>query len=151
MTVARARHYSGGRTRPLQMKISKQARRDAKQLFRACSVNGLLEDNRVRQVVQLVIGQKPRGYISILTHFQRLVKLDLERRTAKIESALELPENLRAGVQANLARKYGPGLAVSFSQNADLIGGLRVQVGSDVYDGSIRARLAELADGFQAI
>src|SRR5580765_5515891 len=148
MTVAWAQHHSGGRTPPLKMKISKQARRDAKQLFRSCSVNGLLEDNRVRQVVQLVIGQKPRGYMSILTHFQRLVKLELERRTARIQSAIELPENLRASVQANLARRYGPGLTVSFAQNADLIGGLRVQVGSDVYDGSIRARLAGLADGF---
>ena len=133
------------------MKISKQARRDAKQIFRICLVNGLLDENRARQVVQQVIAQKPRGYVAILTHFQRLVKLDVARRAARIESAIELPENLRASVQANLARRYGPGLTVSFAQNADLIGGLRVQVGSDVYDGSIRARLAGLADGFQAI
>jgi len=130
------------------MKISKQARRDAKQIFRICLVNGLLDENRARQVVQQVIAQKPRGYVAILTHFQRLVKLDVARRAARIESAIELPENLRASVQANLARRYGPGLTVSFAQNADLIGGLRVQVGSDVYDGSIRARLAGLADGF---
>jgi F-type H+-transporting ATPase subunit delta len=130
------------------MKISKQARRDAKQMFRSCLVNGLLDENRARQVVQQVIAQKPRGFMAILTHYQRLVKLDVARRTARIESALQLPENLRVGVQANLARNYGPGLTVSFNQNTDLIGGLRVQVGSDVYDGSIRARLAELADKF---
>ncbi len=130
------------------MKISKQARRDAKQLFRSCVVEGLLDENRVRQVVQQVIAQKPRGYASILTHFQRLVKLDIARRTARIESAIPLPENLRTGLQATLARKYGPGLGVSFARNSDLIGGMRVQVGSDVYDGSIRARLAELADKF---
>ena len=130
------------------MKISKQARRDAKQLFRSCVLNGLLDDDRVRQTVQQIIAQKPRGYLAILTHFQRLVKLDVARRTARIESAIQLPEDLRVGVQANLARRYGPGLTVSFAQNQDLIGGLRVQVGSDVYDGSIRARLAELADRF---
>jgi len=130
------------------MKISKQARRDAKQLFRSCLANGLLDENRVRQTVQKVIAAKSRGYVAILTQFQRLVKLDVARRTARIESALELPETLRAGVQANLARRYGPGLSVSFARNADLIGGLRVQIGSDVYDGSIRARLAELAEGF---
>ena len=130
------------------MKISKQARRDAKQLFRGCVVNGVLDDNRARQTVQQIIGRKPRGYVAILTHFQRLVKLDVARRTAKIESAVELPEDLRIGVQTNLARRYGPGLSVSFAPNPALIGGLRVQVGSDVYDGSIRARLAELADRF---
>ena len=130
------------------MKISKRARRDAKQLFRSCVLNGLLDDDRVRQTVRQIIAQRPRGYLAILNHFQRLVKLDVARRTARIESAIQLPEDLRVGVQANLARRYGPGLTVSFAQNQDLIGGLRVQVGSDVYDGSIRARLAELADKF---
>jgi len=130
------------------MKISKQARRDAKQLFRSCVLNGLLDDDRVRQTVQQIIAQKPRGYLAILTHFQRLVKLDVARRTATIESAIHLPESLSTAIQANLARKYGPGLTVSFAHKQDLIGGLRVQVGSDVYDGSIRARLAELADRF---
>ena len=58
------------------MKISKQARRDAKQLFRSCFNNGMLDDNRVRQVVRVVIGQKPRDYVAILSQFTRLVKLD---------------------------------------------------------------------------
>src|SRR6266581_4891204 len=104
------------------MKISKRARRDAKQLFRSCVLSGLLDDDRVRQTVQQIIAQKPRGYLAILTHFQRLVKLDVARRTARIESAIQLPEGLRVGVQANLARKYGPGLTVSFSLNPGLIG-----------------------------
>src|SRR5262245_33535056 len=130
------------------MKVSKQARRDAKQLFRQCRVNGLLDEGRVRQTVQQVITRKPRGYVAILSHFQRLVKLDIARRTARVESAVELPENLRTGVQSNLARKYGSGLNISFEQNRALVGGLRVQVGSDVYDGSIQARLAALSESF---
>lgn len=69
------------------MKISKQARRDGKALFNTCKVNGVLDENRVRQSVSAVIAQKPRGYVALLSHFQRLVKLDLERRTARVESA----------------------------------------------------------------
>src|SRR5439155_26372291 len=111
------------------MKISKHARRDAQLLFRSCVVNGLLDENRVRQTVPQVIARKPRGYVATLTHFQRLVRLDVARRTAKIESAMDLPENLRTDVQDKLARKHGPGLAVSFGRNADLIRGLLVQVG----------------------
>lgn len=130
------------------MKVSKQARRDAKQLFRQCLVDGLLDESRARQVVQQVITRKPRGYVAILSHFQRLVKLDIARRTARVESATVLTENLRAGVQSNLARRYGSGLNVSFDQNPALVGGLRVQVGSDVYDGTIRARLATLEESF---
>ena len=130
------------------MKISKQARRDAKQLFRSCLVNGLMEENRVRQTVQLVIAQKPRRYVAILSQFQRLVKLEMARRTAKVESATALSTALQESVKANLLRQYGSGLELSFSQNAALIGGMRVQVGSDVYDGSVQARLAELNESF---
>jgi F-type H+-transporting ATPase subunit delta len=130
------------------MKISKQARREAKQLFRSCLVNGALQEDRVRQAVKQVVDLKPRGYIAILNHFQRLVKLEIERRTAKIESAVPLSPDLQANVQAGLARIYGPGLNISFAQNPALIGGLRLKVGSDVYDGSIQARLTALQESF---
>ncbi len=126
------------------MKITKQARRDAKQLFRSCVVNGLLDENRARQVVAQVIAQKPRGYVTILSHFQRLVKLDIERRTAVVESAAPVSPELQASVTSELGKLYGGGLNISFAQNLGLIGGLRIKVGSDVYDGSVKARLAEL-------
>jgi F-type H+-transporting ATPase subunit delta len=130
------------------VKVTKQARREAKELFRSCFVNGLLDETRVRQAVQKVIDLKPRGYVGILSHFQRLVKLDLDRRTARVESATPLAESLQATLKSGLSRIYGPGLNISFSQNPALIGGLRVKVGSDVYDGSIQARLAALEQGF---
>ena len=130
------------------MKITKQARRDAKQLFNSCQISGLLDENRARQVVTTVIERKPRGYLGILSHFERLLKLDVARRTAKIESAVPLDATLQASVQANLNRVYGAGLNVSFTQNPALIGGLRVQVGSDVYDGSVQARLKSLGENF---
>src|SRR5258708_22922680 len=130
------------------MKTAKQARREAKELFRSCLANGLVDENRVRQAVQAVVAQNPRGYVAILSHFQRLVKLDVDRRTARVESAAPLSPDIQAAVQSNLGRKYGPGLNVSFAQNPTLIGGMRIQVGSDVYDGSVQARLAELREAF---
>lgn len=130
------------------MKISKQSRREAKQLFRICMRNGILDENLARQVTQKVGQSKPRGYIGILSHFARLVKLDVERRTARIESATALAPDLQAKVQAGLAKIYGQGLNVSFAQNPALIGGLRIKVGSDVYDGSVQARLAALQESF---
>ena len=130
------------------MRISKQARRDAKQLFRSCQVNGLLEDQKARQAVQQIIAQKPRGYGGILTHFHRLVKLDQERRAARVESATPLDGAMEGALRSNLTRKYGAGLNIAFTQNPGLLGGLRIKVGSDVYDSSIQARLDALADSF---
>ena len=130
------------------MKIGKQARRDAKHLFQVCRVTGVLDEARVRQAVQAVVSRKPRGYVGILHHFQRLVKLDVDRRTARVESAVALNPAQQTAIQQNLTRRYGTGLNISFAQNTALIGGLRIKVGSDVYDGSIQARLNALAEGF---
>src|SRR5438105_5578090 len=126
------------------MKITKQARREAKQLFASCTADGLLDEKRVRQVVQRMLEAKPRGYLSILTHFQRLVKLDLERRAAHIESASALPQDIQEKILAGLGQTYGRGLNITFSQKPALIGGVRIKVGSDVYDGTVQGRLNAL-------
>lgn len=130
------------------MRINRQARREAKELFRSCQVDGILDDARVRRALALVVERQPRGYLAVLTHFQRLVRLDIARRTARVESALALSAEQQAAVSANLTRAYGAGLSLAFAPNPDLIGGMRVRVGSDVYDGSIRGRLAALQDQF---
>ncbi len=130
------------------MKISKQARHEARQLFHSCQANGLLDENRVRQAVQLVGERKPRHYAAVLAQFQRLVKLDVARHTARIESAAELSPQFQAQARAGLARRYGGGLSFVFAQNPALLGGVRIQVGGDVYDGSVQARLAALEESF---
>jgi F-type H+-transporting ATPase subunit delta len=130
------------------MKTAKQTRREAKLLFRLCFVNGLLDESRVRQVAQRIFEAKRRGSQELLHQFLYLVKLDRARHTAEVESATPLPEDLRASIQADLARLYGSGIRTSFAQNPALIGGMRVKVGSDVYDGSVRAGLAELEKSF---
>ena len=123
------------------MKISKQAQRDARQLFRSCHVNGLLDEKRVRQTVTLLSTQKPRGYVEILSRLHRLVKMDLERRAARVESATPLPADLQNDVANNIKKIYGDGVNIVFGQNPALLGGLRIQVGSDLYDGSVKKRV----------
>jgi F-type H+-transporting ATPase subunit delta len=130
------------------MKISKRAQRDGRQLFRSCQVNGLLDEDRVRQAVVLLLEQKPRRYLEILVQLHRLVKLDLERREANVESVLPLPAEVQTAVAARIRKLYGEGISITYRQNPALIGGLRIQVGCDLYDGSVRARLDRLAVSF---
>ena len=130
------------------MKTSKQTIPEAKKLFRLCLPNGSLDEDRVRHVVQRVIESKRRGYLVLLSRFQRLVKLDDDRHTAEVNSAVPLPADLRASVQAGLESVYGPGIDILFAYRPALIGGMRVKVGSDVYDGSVQSQLAALEKGF---
>jgi F-type H+-transporting ATPase subunit delta len=130
------------------MKISKQAQREARQLFRSCQVNGLLDENRVRQAVSLLLARKPHGYMEILSRLHRLVKLDLAQHAARVESAVPLSADLQADVANRIKKSYGPGVNIVFSQNLGLIGGLKIQVGSDLYDGSVQTKLERLAASF---
>ena len=132
------------------MKITKQAKRQAKQLFRSCQVDGLLDDNLARRAADQLLANRPRGYMAVLTHLVRLIKLDAERRLARVESAVPLSAPLQAEVKANLERHYGRGLTLQFSQNPALLGGMRIQVGSDLYDGSVRTRLNEVREAFES-
>ena len=130
------------------MKISKLALREARQLFRTCHVGGLLDEHRVRQALARMSEQQPRGYLQILDRLHRLVKLDLEQRAARVESATPLAGDLQDAISAQITAKYGQGMNISFAQNPALIGGLRIQAGSDLYDGSVKTRLEKLEESF---
>ena len=131
------------------MKISKDALRSARQLFRACfDDSGRLHNTRVKRVVQRVGEAKPRNFQAILTAFQRLIRLEVEKRTATVESVAQLSTETREQLRRDLQKKYGEDLTLDFFINPELIGGLRVKVGSHVWDGSVRAKLQALRERF---
>ena len=102
----------------------------------------------MRQAIQQLIEIKPRGYLGTLSAFRRLVTLDAEEHTAKIESAAPLSPELQARLKVSLTGAYGPGLNTSFTDSSALIGGVRIRVGSDVYDGTVKGRLAAIEQSF---
>ena len=132
------------------MKVNRRARGRARRLYRACVVDGLLDESRTRQAVESVAASSRRGSLAVLSHFQRLVALDRAHHAAVVESAVPLSPELRTSVEARVVGAYGPGVSTSFAHNPELIGGMRIKVGSDVYDGSVRAALVTLEERFSA-
>ncbi len=126
------------------MKINKETRQLSKGLLSASFVEGKLDAERIKAVVQSLIEKKPRNYIKVLDAYKRLVRLEVEKRSATIESASELSEEASSDLVANLKEKYGEDLQAQFLVNPDLLGGMRIRVGSDVWDSSIRNRLQRL-------
>jgi len=126
----------------------KEIKREAKYLFRLCFVNGVLNDDRALSVVQGILRSKRRESLPLAGQFQRLVSLDRQKHTAEVQSATPLPADLQASVQESLGRTYGPALSTTFAEDRTLIGGMRIRVASDVYDGSIKAGLNALESSF---
>lgn len=130
------------------MKLTKEGRHFARELFASCMVDERLDADRVRKAVALVAKEKPRNYLAILEAFLRLVRMELAKHQAVVESAVTLGEDTKDGLVRELKAKYGQDLEVEFRVQAALMGGLRIKVGSDVWDGSIQSRLARLNQVF---
>lgn len=126
------------------MKINKETRQLSKELLRASFVDGRLESSRVSSLVKSLIEKKPRHYIQVLEAYKRLLRLEVEKRTATIETATQLAPEAGQQIVENLKRRYGSDLTARFVVSPELLGGMRIRVGSDVWDSSVRNRLTRL-------
>ena len=126
------------------MKVNKEIRQISREMLRASFTDGQLDSGRIASVVDSVIARKPRNYVDILKNYRRLLRFELEKRRARIETASEVDPAVKAEIVANLKRKYGGDLATEFVINPQVLGGMRIRVGSDVWDGTVRNRLERL-------
>lgn len=105
-----------------------------------------MDADRVKRFVKKIAEDKPRGYMAILSSYQRMMRLELEKKHAIIESAEKLSDGIRGELLKDLQKKYGEDLTIEYKETPALMGGMRVRVGSDVWDGSVKARLEALSN-----
>jgi F-type H+-transporting ATPase subunit delta len=130
------------------MKINKGIRRLSREMLRASFRDGQLDPGRIASSVDSLIERKPRHYIDILKNYKRLLRFELEKRRARVETVSEMDAGMRSELVNNLKKKYGADLATDFVVNPKLLGGMRIRVGSDVWDGTVRNRLERLEQQF---
>jgi len=121
----------------------------ARLLLRASrNKNGGIDGKKAKSLVKRIGDAKPRNYLMMLDSFKRLVRLEIEASLAHVESAIELDADTKKGLEADLKSKYGKETTVEYSTNEELLGGLRIRVGSDVWDGTVKSRLEQLSLAF---
>lgn len=130
------------------MKVTKDAIAASRRLFRLCSAEGSLNEDKLRTVIKAVSERKPRNYQGILVTLQRLVRRDLAQRHVTVESASELNEATKQGIVSKFTQQHGEGLTFEYTVNPALLGGIRIRKGDDVWDGSVKARLDNLTNAF---
>ncbi len=126
------------------MKINKEIRQPSREMLRASFTDGQIDRGKITSLVQSLIAKKPRRYLDILQYYKRLVRLEIEKRHARIESSTQVSPETSARIVENLKKKRGRDLTTEFVVNPELLGGVRIRVGSDVWDGSVRNRLERL-------
>ena len=130
------------------MKSRKEALRIAKKIFSASMADGRLDEVVVKKVIAKLSETRPRGYREVADGYWRLVSLEVERNRAVVHSAVGLDDPLKASLVADLKKKYGPQVAPESQVNPELLGGMKIRVGSDVWDGSVKNRIERLSEQF---
>lgn len=109
-------------------------------------LEGLLE-GKVQQATALLVGQAVTGahgaVDQALEELQHLAAEAQHEKLASVHTARELEDRERDRLAEALGRQYGTTVHVQVVVDPDLLGGLRVQIGDDVIDGSVATRLDE--------
>jgi F-type H+-transporting ATPase subunit delta len=126
------------------MKINKEIRQRSREMLRASFTDSQLDPQKIASLFDSLIRRKPRHYLEVLKNYRRLLRLEVEKRSARIETASEVDSSIRSEILANLKKKYGNDLTAEFVVNPPLLGGMRIRVGNDVWDGTVRGRLERL-------
>jgi F-type H+-transporting ATPase subunit delta len=98
----------------------------------------LISHNRIAQVAEVA-----QAYRSLLQEQMGI-------HPAEIVTARKLDEKEQESLAAEVAKLAGGKIKASFKQDAAILGGTVVRIGSTVYDGSVRGRLDRLKEALIA-
>lgn len=85
------------------MHAAKEVRRTARELLRSSFTDGQLDAGRVQSIVDSILEKKPRNHLKILDYYKRLLRLELEKHHARIETASQLEPQAVNEIARNLA------------------------------------------------
>jgi F-type H+-transporting ATPase subunit delta len=135
---------------PLMRQFADSPKIDAKQVFElltgvAGTPTGAPLGDAAKNLLRAVIDNGRLAALpEIATQFQALVDARSGVSQATIESAFPIDATQVAEVKAAMERRFARKLETSVVVVPELIGGVRVVVGDEVLDTSIRARLEQM-------
>jgi len=129
----------------LQMALGNKAASDeAKTSLVNKLVAGKLSESASILVRQAVVGARGRRVSQVIETFGKLVSGYAERLVATVTVAKPLDAAQLDRLQATLTKTYGQSLRLNQRIDESIIGGVKVQVGEEIIDGSVASRLINL-------
>ena len=128
------------------MQIPKEARRTARELFDASlDASGRPDAVKSLKVADLLVKSAPRHTLQILKEYTRLIRLEMAKHHAVIESAAPVDDSTRGAILKALEKRDGGSVTLETKVDPSLIGGSRIRLGSEVWDATVDSRLNSLA------
>ena len=127
------------------MAADKQTKQLAKQLFKLSLVNGQVSAEQVSGVLGWIEKNQPTHTLTLLKNYRRMIATEVAKSSAVVEHAGPLAASVLPQIESAMAKKYQRPVVATAQLNSGLLGGLRVRIGSDVYESSISSQLASLS------
>ena len=127
------------------MRADKKNKLLAKQLFKLSLVNGQVSAEQVAGVLGYIEKSAPRHPLALLQLYHRAIAAEIAKSLAVVEHAGALDAAVLPQIAAAMTRKYQRPVTATARPNPALLAGLRVRVGSDVYESSVASQLAALS------
>jgi F-type H+-transporting ATPase subunit delta len=127
------------------MRGDKKTKLLARQLFRLSLVNGQVSPDQVAGVLGYIEKHSPRHALALLKLYHRAIATELAKSRAVVEHAGSLGADALRQIEAAMTRKYRRPVTAAAQPNPRLLAGVRVRVGSDVYESTVAGQLATLS------
>jgi F-type H+-transporting ATPase subunit delta len=127
------------------MAADKQTKLLAKQLFKLSLVDGAVSPEQVAGVLGWVEQHSPRRPVALLKVYHHRIAIELAKSHAEIEHAGPVTDATLRLIEGAMSQRYKRVITASAKPNAKLLAGLRVRVGSDIYESSVAGQLATLS------
>ena len=127
------------------MRGDKKTRLLAKQLFKLSLVSGEVSATQVAGVLGYIEKIQPRQPLALLKLYHRAIETELAKSRAIVEHAGPIADSALKLIASAMTQKYQRPVTASAQRNDALFAGLRVRVGSDVYESTVAGQLAALS------
>ncbi|OAG26891.1 ATP synthase F1 subunit delta [Thermodesulfatator autotrophicus] len=110
-------------------------------------IKGLGVEEGVAKFLRLLVEKRRIHFIQdIVKTYQQLLDEELGIARAEVRVATELDEDMQKALTEALSKKIGRQVILNVIQDPEILGGVRVQVGDLVLDGTVRAQLEKFKE-----
>lgn len=127
------------------MRGSKQIQQLARQLFSLSLVDGVVSAERVAGVLEYLEKHPPAQPLPVLKAYRRLIAVEVAKGQAVVEHAGPVADALLASIEGAMSQRYRRSVTAVSKPRPELLAGLRVRVGDDVYESSVASQLSSLS------
>jgi len=127
------------------MRADKKTKALAKQLFKLSVVNGAVSPEQVTGVLGYIEKNSARNSLGLLKLYHRAIATELAKSSAIVEHAGPITDATLQSIAGAMSQKYKRVVTATAQPNPQLLAGLRVRIGSDVYESTVAGQLAALS------